>query len=82
MENKKYEWRLAFILGSGKEVLAYYRGEEDNSDAVARKILNGRIDEFIGFSDKKRTKNIFIRLGEVAAVSISPASVPLEGEQI
>ena len=66
-----YRWRLIITLNSGKEIVTYYKGPETNSDAVSRKLFNGGLNTFIGLSDSNGRENIFIRLGEIAAVVIS-----------
>lgn len=66
-----YRWRLIITLNSGKEFTTYYKGPETNSDAVSRKLFNGGLNTFIGLSDSNGRENIFIRLGEIAAVVIS-----------
>ena len=68
-----YEWKIDIILNSGKELSVYYKGEEKYSYDVANKFFTGNINTLNGFGNKDRTKNIFVRIGEVAAVSISVA---------
>ena len=68
-----YEWKIDIILNSGKELTVYYEGDEDNSGDVAKKLFTGDMNTLNGFSNKDRTKNIFVKIGEVAAVSISAA---------
>ena len=68
-----YEWKIDIILKSGKELTVYYKGQEKYSSDVADKFFTGNENTLNGFSNKDRTKNIFVKIGEVAAVSISAA---------
>ena len=68
-----YKWKLEFILKSGKEITVYYEGDENNSDAVAKKMLVGNENIINGFGSKDGTKNIFVKIGEIASASISIA---------
>lgn len=69
-----YEWKIDIILNSGKELSVYYKGEEKYSSDVANKFFTGNINTLInGFRNKERTKDIYIKIGEVAAFSISVA---------
>lgn len=68
-----YKWKLEFILKSGKEVSVYYEGVENSSDAVAKKMLAGNENTINGFSNEDNTKNIFVKIGEIASASISIA---------
>lgn len=66
-----YKWKIEIILKSGKDVTVYYNGSENNSTAVANKLLAGETNKFNGFSNEDNTKNIFVKIGEIAAASIS-----------
>ena len=68
-----YKWKLEFILKSGKEVTVYYECDKQHSNDVAAAILECRDNSFTGFNDEVKTKNIFIKVGEIASVSISAA---------
>lgn len=68
-----YKWKIEIILKSGKEVTVYYRGNESNSTEVANKVLAGRENEMNGFGNEDGTKNILIKLGEIASAAISVA---------
>lgn len=68
-----YKWKIEFVLKSGKELTAYYEGTEGNTADVANKILTGDANSMNGFSDKDKTKHIFIKIGEIASASISIA---------
>ena len=68
-----YEWKIDIILKSGKELTVYYKGQEKYSSDVVNNFFTGDVNTLTGFSNKDRTKNIFVRIGEVAAVSISAA---------
>lgn len=68
-----YKWKLEIILNSGKELTVYYSGNEDNSAKVAEKILTGNKDDLNGFNNEDGTKHIFVKLGDISAVSISIA---------
>lgn len=68
-----YNWKMEMILNSGKELTVYYRGYEDNSGEVAHKTLTGNTNTINGFNNDDGTKNVFVRIGEIASVSISRA---------
>lgn len=68
-----YEWRIQIILKSGKELTVYYRGSERTSSGVFEKMFVGEVNTFNGFTNKEKTKNILVRIGEIAAVSIEAA---------
>ena len=65
------KWKIEFILKSGKEVTVYYKGYESNSTDVANKMLTGNENTMNGFSNEDDTKNVFVKIGEVATASIS-----------
>ena len=68
-----YKWKIEIILKSGKELTVYHGSDKNNSRDVANSILAGDCNAMNGFSDKNGTKNIFVKLGEIAAASISIA---------
>lgn len=68
-----YKWKIEFILKSGKELTVYYAGNENNSGDVAKKMLAGSENTINGFYNEDGTKNIFVKLGEIATASISAA---------
>lgn len=68
-----YRWKIEIILNSGKELTVCYEDVEDNSDAVANKTLTGPPNNLYGFSNEDGTKNVLVKLNEIAAASISVA---------
>ena len=66
-----YSWKIELILNSGKELTVYYRGYENNFEAVANKMLTGNPNTMNGFNNDDGTKNIFVKIGEIASASIS-----------
>lgn len=68
-----YKWKIEIILKSGKELIVYYKGVENNSTAVATNVLTGNENTMNGFSNEDTTKNIFVNISEIAAASISIA---------
>jgi hypothetical protein len=52
-------------------VTVYYKGYESNSTEVANKMLTGNENTMNGFSNEDGTKNVFVKIGEVATASIS-----------
>lgn len=66
-----YKWRIDIILKSGKEIAVYYQGNENTSNAVIKKVLDGDNNTFNGFGNEDGNKNIFVKVGEIAVVSIS-----------
>lgn len=68
-----YKWKLEFVLKCGKELTVYYEGAESSSGAVATKMLTGNENTINGFGNEDGTKNIFVKIGEIASASISKA---------
>lgn len=68
-----YNWKIELIFKSGKELTVYYRGIENNSEDVFDNMLTGNENTMNGFSNDDRTKNIFVKIGEIASASISIA---------
>ena len=66
-----YRWKLEFVLKCGKELTVYYEGIENSSGAVATKMLTGNENTINGFGNEDGTKNIFVKIGEIASASIS-----------
>lgn len=66
-----YKWKLEFVLKCGKELTVYYEGTENSSGAVATKMLTGNENTINGFGNEDGTKNIFVKIGEIASASIS-----------
>lgn len=66
-----YKWRIEFVLNSGKVLVGMLRGSEDNSNDVAKKILEGQPNEFIGIAGIDETHNLLVKKGEIVAVDIS-----------
>jgi hypothetical protein len=66
-----YTWKIEIIFKSGKELTVYYRGYENDSDKVANKMLTGNENTINGFSNDDGTKNVFVKIGEIASASIS-----------
>lgn len=68
-----YKWKIEIVLKSGKELTVYYEGIEANSHSVANKILTGDFNAMNGYGNEDGTKNVFVRIGEIASASISAA---------
>lgn len=68
-----YNWKIELIFKSGKELTVYYRGIENNSGDVFDNMLTGNENTMNGFSNDDRTKNIFVKIDEIASASISIA---------
>lgn len=68
-----YKWKIELILKSGKELTVYYRGSEKNSTAVAERMLTGDVNTMNGFHNEDGDKHILVKVGEIAAASISEA---------
>lgn len=66
-----YKWKIEIILSSGRELTAYYKGDEISSGDVVNKIFTGNINNLVGLSNKDDTKNVFVKLGEIAAIVVS-----------
>lgn len=68
-----HKWKIEIMFKSGKELTVYYKGDETSSGEVAKKVLTGNSGTLNGFSDKDNTKNIFVKIDEIEAASISVA---------
>lgn len=66
-------WKIEIILNSGKELTVYYKGNETKSGYVANKMLTGSEGTINGFGNEDGTKNIFVKISEIASASISIA---------
>ena len=67
------EWKIEIILKSGKGITVYYEGTEWHASAVAKKVLTGKDGCFKWFGDKTGAKLVYVRLGEIATISVSEA---------
>ena len=70
---KMNKWKIDIILKSGKELTVYYVGNENSSAEVANIVIGGNADTFNGFSNVDKSTNILVKVGEIAAMSISLA---------
>jgi hypothetical protein len=68
---RKYWWKFEIILKSGEKIEGYDKNNYDNSYDLAKDYLKGGDDHFISLGDKMHTKNIFVRVKEIATVTIS-----------
>jgi hypothetical protein len=68
-----YKWKLEIILNSGKEITAYYNGNEMTSTDVMNEVLVKHSCTFYGVSNKNRTAEIYIKIADVLVISISAA---------
>lgn len=67
-----YEWKIIIILKSGREVVAYYKSdEEDDSQKVVEKLWFGNSNEVFSLSNGCGTENIFVLRREIATMIIS-----------
>ena len=66
-----YKWKIVMILKSGKEVLAYYKGDECNSVQVGDKLFAGEGNAIIGLNNYNDTESIYILRSEIATMAIS-----------
>lgn len=68
---RKYWWKFEIILKSGEKIEGYDKNDFDNSYDLAKDYLKGGDNQFISLGDKIHTKNIFVRIDEIATVTIS-----------
>lgn len=66
-----HKWKIIIVLKSGKEIVACYQGDEDNSTQVAEKIFVCQKDDIIGFGNGIGTENIFILRSEIASMTVA-----------
>lgn len=68
-----YKWKIDIILKmSGKQLVIYYSGNEDNSNAVANLLLDHSYNTYFkGFANEDGTKNVFVDVTEIASFTIS-----------
>lgn len=66
-----YKWKLEFVLNNGVTVVGTWNGEENNSDDVAKKILVGKNNEFIGVIGVDKNHNLFVKREDICALDIS-----------
>ena len=70
-EKSMNKWQLDFYLTNGEKLLAIYEGPECNSTEVAKKLLQGPGNDFMGFAGVNMCSNLFIRRDMTAAMDIS-----------
>lgn len=68
---KTYKWKIDIILKSGKELTVYYVSNKNNSTEVANRVIDGGAGVFNGFNNIDKSTNILVKVGEIAAMSIS-----------
>lgn len=66
-----YTWKIKVILNSGKELTMYYTGEENNSNDIVKKVVNGGDNTFNGFLSEDKKANILVKVSQIAAMEIS-----------
>ena len=59
------------ILKSGKEIVGYYKGDEENSLKVAEKLFLGKREEVFGLGNSVGTENIFVLRSEIASMTVA-----------
>ena len=68
---RKYKWKFEIILKSGKEIVGFDENKFENSYELVKEYLSGGDNSFISLGDCSRTKNLFVRLDEIAVMTIS-----------
>ena len=68
----KYFWTIKFYMKNGDVIQGLYVGSEESSGDVANKILNGNDNTFNGLFGEDENHNLFVRVGEIQAIDISP----------
>ena len=68
---RKYWWKFEIILKSGEKIEGFNRNHFNNSYDLAKEYLGGGDNSFISLGDKLHTKNLFVKVDEIAAMTIS-----------
>lgn len=70
----KYSWTVIFYMKNGDVIHGLYIGSEKSSNDVANNLLKGKGNDntFNGLFGKDKNHNLFVRVGEVQAIDISP----------
>lgn len=69
-EKNLYLWKIEVMLKSGREIVGYDQNHFNNSIDLAKNIFSDD-SSLISLGNKFGTKNIIIRVDEIAAITIS-----------
>lgn len=65
-----YFWKFEIVLKSGETIIGYDKNDFDNSYDLATEYLKDN-NQFISLGNLNNTENIFVRVGDIAAMIIS-----------
>lgn len=69
---EKYIWNVDIVLKSGKELTMCWVGEETSAKEIGEKLLvTNNMNNMFSLCNLERTKQFFVRVGEVASMAIS-----------
>lgn len=66
-----YFWKFEIVLKSGKTIIGYDKNDFDNSYDLAREYLKDKNNQFISLGNLNNTENIFVRVKDIAAMTLS-----------
>lgn len=66
-----YFWKFEIVLKSGETIIGYDKNDFDNSYDLAIEYLKDGGNQFISLGNLNNTENIFVRVGDIAAMIIS-----------
>lgn len=66
-----YFWKFEIVLKSGETIIGYDKNDFDNSYDLATEYLKDGGNQFISLGNLNNTENIFVRVGDIAAMIIS-----------
>lgn len=66
-----YFWKFEIVLRSGKTIVGYDKNDFDNSYDLAIEYLKNGGNQFISLGNLNNTENIFVRVEDIAAMTIS-----------
>lgn len=66
-----YLWKVRLILNSGTEVCGYYETTQNESQSVAKELINGTTNTFNAMINKEKTEQILFKVGDVSVIALS-----------
>lgn len=71
MNENTCSWIIQIRLTNGQVIEGIYRGEEDNSFDVVKKLLEGKQENyFVPLLGRDEDSQLFVRAGDISAIEI------------
>lgn len=67
-----YKWKIDITLKNGEKVSGIHKGNESNSNAVARTLIgSARSNDFCCLYTPNELGSVFIYIGEIATMTVT-----------